>query len=438
MKKRKIISLVCIFCTITAFQNCSNLSESQISSIIDNPNSHLLEDEFSAVLNDTLIDADTPDNSSDQAVSFKASSSSSEPGPHYDYTTDVLENLKSRRKIYLERLDRETDAYWGLNDVLNTAYELYGIEKDVRVLVFLLETGEELVKHLSSAKKQKDFLYGRPVHAWLSWKYSCKQGYAMQVTNMLLIDNVAFAMYELLGSSTNRAKYTKRIKKLTATYEKVFRHFKSSYRAKLKSYVFSPHEKKLSFCSQKDYNRQAGTILPQNMNAAASLAHYRMYRLQSRLKRQKKKAYHKLHFSQTAILIRTAIKGWRVGKRNGYQWNYWNTKKVSIRGDDSPHALLTMRLIVALNEHGWTFSNTYIKKLGETFHILYNNGKTARSHLGSLRLTSTEKYLRVLADMSFVSRYDKSISSRIKYLIREDSAGKYSYAEVSYLKYSLK
>ncbi|MCB9082688.1 MAG: hypothetical protein H6624_00005, partial [Bdellovibrionaceae bacterium] len=252
--------------------------------------------------------------------------SAPEPAPRSDssdpYVTEVLGKLESAIEKSLDKMDRgQSYPYWSLADNLRTAQELYHLSQDPRVLVFLLEAGEALLERISKATGQKDVLYNKPVYAWITGNYSCGRTYGHLVHSMILMDNTAFAMNQLLRSGLANT-YRRRIENVTRLYEKVFAHFDSDFVASRYTYVFSSREGKLSSCKDNDFAKRKGTPLPLNMNTAAGLAHFQMYRLNAKLGNTQAKLWHKRRFGAISTLVKRSFNSWRVGNRTGYTWLY--------------------------------------------------------------------------------------------------------------------
>ena len=165
----------------------------------------------------------------------------------------------------------------------------------------------------------------------------------------------------------------------------------------------------------KDFAARAGKPLPMNMNLAAGLAHFNMYRLHSALGNISKKNAHKKMFGGLSSYLKKSWKTEKNGKSTYYTWKYVENGRI----EDTSHAYLTLRYVTALSDQGWTFSSTHLKRLAKTFHFLYRNGKKVRSHLSKTygRVAADRDNLRALTRYVSLCRRDKTVLRKVKNLI---------------------
>ena len=147
--------------------------------------------------------------------------------------------LEKRLNRYMTKMDKKTSfAYWGVADILRTATELHKLTEDRSVLIFLLEAGETLLQRTGKKLKIKEYLQGKLLDIWVTGNYSCGKISGHLVHNMILIDNIAYGLRELVRDKELTASERRRLKAVTKRFEKIFTYFKRNYVKSKRIYTF--------------------------------------------------------------------------------------------------------------------------------------------------------------------------------------------------------
>lgn len=419
-----VVKICALLSLILTFQNCSPGYESLNSDL----NLSSLSVDVPEFLNSSLSHPEYQPEPEEEGVSrLPAAAPAAEfIEPSSSYVAGVLSQIDRRISGQIVELKNKTSTpYWSMADSLRIAYDLYKDTEDPSILFFLLKTGEELIGTTSEKLNIKDVLLKKTIPAWVTGNYSCAKPYAHLVHNMILIDNIAYAADTLIRSKQIKLTDSdlKRIQKLALYFERTFAVFDSDFVVNRKAYRFSPRESSLSSCAANKFATRAGTDLPMNMNTAAGLAHFRMYRLWTALGDTKKRDFHKDRFSKIASYFKSALSDFKSGQHSGYTWNYVKDGRI----EDTSHAYISIRFVESLKEYDWSFSDTHMQKLAATFHILYKDNKSARSHLSLSygKIGTDPGYLTALAKFIVLCPYDPKIYGRAKTLITAGHGGQH-------------
>lgn len=331
-----------------------------------------------------------------------ASPSNQEPSNEEDR---LSRKLSKSLDVYIERaLQKESFAHWSIADKLNGFIEAYKHSRHPGFLITAFEYLQKIQNIRSQNLNLLDFVHNKTVPALISDDYTCGHFYANLVQNMIVIEKGAYVLHELIKKKIVSGVELQKALSLVSQYEETFAHFSPQFKNSKNAYAYSDLERsKLLSCGDVVLTETH----PLNMNTAAGLAHFWMYRLESLLGNQNLKLFHKARFVAIAQLVRETLTLSQEEGLSFYTWLYVEGGRV----EDTNHALLTVNFMMNLYEYGWSFDKEFLRPLVGTFFFILNDGVQVRSHLseGYGEKVSLSKYHRVLNAMSSLCLIDKEV-----------------------------